>query len=401
MTTLRVLAGDELGYVRVCANSPTAASDDDGESLHLIGKFGALDRSTATVRMHYATPNAHGDDALAFASLGTIVAARKGGRVDTLDARSGAQKHKTLRVDGDIVDAYGSCSSATAMDVIVVHASGEVSTHGVEGDGDWTRRGSFTAMANALSADVDTRLGRIVIGGKDFGNDVMIYDVAEGKRLYKAKPPPVNWLNYRAPPWVSATCFASQSECVRFFVGTGEHRFRHYDTREAKRAVLELDMGNGVITSVASSVDGNEAYVANARGLFEIVDLRAGRTRGKFRGNSGSIRQIAVHPDGAHVACGGLDQYVRVYDVKTKRAVASAYAKQALTSIVFDAYTPEVEAANAKATKKKAKKSSKIKVDADGSVRKLKKKVKRADVSSDSEKDAKKKTKKKLKMRIE
>jgi WD40 repeat protein len=160
-------------------------------------------------------------------------------------------------------------------------------------------------------------------------------------------------------------------------------------------------MGNGVITSVASSVDGNEAYVANARGLFEIVDLRAGRTRGKFRGNSGSIRQIAVHPDGAHVACGGLDQYVRVYDVKTKRAVASAYAKQALTSIVFDAYTPEVEAANAKATKKKAKKSSKIKVDADGSVRKLKKKVKRADVSSDSEKDAKKKTKKKLKMRIE
>ena len=400
MTTLRVLAGDELGYVRVCANAP-AASDDDGESLHLIGKFGALDRASATLRMHHATPNAYGDDSLTFASLGTIVAARKGGRVDALDARSGAQKHKTLRVDGEIVDAYGSCSSATAMDVIVVHASGEVSTHGVEGDGDWTRRGSFTAMANALSADVDTRLGRIVIGGKDFGNDVMIYDIAEGKRLYKAKPPPVNWLNYRAPPWVSATCFASQSECVRFFVGTGEHRFRHYDTREAKRAVLELDMGNAVITSVASSADGNEAYVANARGLFEIVDLRAGRTRGKFRGNSGSIRQIAVHPDGMHVACGGLDQYVRVYDVKTKRAVASAYAKQALTSIVFDAYTPEVEAANAKSANKKAKKSTKV--EADGSVKKLKKKVKRV-VASDSEDDVPKKTKKtkkKLKMRIE
>ena len=102
-----------------------------------------------------------------------------------------------------------------------------------------------------------------------------------------------------------------------------------------------------------------------------------------------------------HVACGGLDQYVRVYDVKTKRAVASAYAKQALTSIVFDAYTPEVEAANAKSANKKAKKSTKV--EADGSVKKLKKKVKRV-VASDSEDDVPKKTKKtkkKLKMRIE
>ena len=72
--------------------------------------------------------------------------------------------------------------------------------------------------------------------------------------------------------------------------------------------------------------------------MFEIVDLRAGKTRGKFKGNSGSIRQVAVHPDGAHVACAGLDQYVRVYDTATRKCVASAYAKQPLTAIVFDAH---------------------------------------------------------------
>ena len=106
--------------------------------------------------------------------------------------------------------------------------------------------------------------------------------------------------------------------------------------------MLDLDVGKGVITSVASSADGYEAYVANARGMFEIVDLRAGRTRGKFKGNSGSIRQVAVHPDGAHVACAGLDQYVRVYDTATRKCVASAYAKQPLTAVVFDAHTAGV-----------------------------------------------------------
>ena len=87
----------------------------------------------------------------------------------------------------------------------------------------------------------------------------MVYEAETGKRLYKAKPPPPNWLGYRRA-WVARRCFASTSECVRFFVGTGEHRFRHYDTREAKRAVLDLDVGKTVITSVASSLDGSEAH---------------------------------------------------------------------------------------------------------------------------------------------
>jgi WD40 repeat protein len=196
---------------------------------------------------------------------------------------------------------------------------------------------------------------------------------------------------------VSATCFASTSECARFFVGTGEHRFRHYDTRADKRAVLDLDVGKGVITSVASSADGYEAYVANARGMFEIVDLRAGKTRGKFKGNSGSIRQVAVHPDGAHVACAGLDQYVRVYDTATRKCVASAYAKQPLTAIVFDAHTPAFEAASVKKSSKKKKRAPDVDDDdarAEKKAKKKKKKIRERAVAVDDAAPKKKKKKK-------
>ena len=41
---IRVLACDELGYVRAFATDP-AAGGDAAEDLTLIGKFGALDRA--------------------------------------------------------------------------------------------------------------------------------------------------------------------------------------------------------------------------------------------------------------------------------------------------------------------------------------------------------------------
>ena len=46
---IRVLACDELGYVRAFATDP-AAGGDAAEDLTLIGKFGALDRARRAVR---------------------------------------------------------------------------------------------------------------------------------------------------------------------------------------------------------------------------------------------------------------------------------------------------------------------------------------------------------------
>ena len=185
---------------------------------------------------------------------------------------------------------------------------------------EWETRATFKAMENATSSDLDARFGRLVIGGKGQGCDVMVYEAETGKRLYKAKPPPPNWLGYRAPPWVSATCFASTSECVRFFVGTGEHRFRHYDTREAKRAVLDLDVGKTVITSVASSLMA-QRRTSPTRAERLKLSIFARENREESSGET--LEVFARFPctrTRAHVACAGLDQYVRVYDAKTPNA---------------------------------------------------------------------------------
>jgi len=419
--SFRLLAGDELGYVRAFVSTKAlssskkaaAAADDsdieDDESLSLVGKFGALGRENRALKTRPVVYDDSSSSSREHQPCACVVT-RRGGRIEVMDARSGASaaEGETLTTRSDLIDAHGWMPPPRTNDgglkIVSVYESGDVGTHAWDAANvKWTERGTFKAAPNATSADADGALGKIVLGGKGQGADVVVWDIEHEKRTYKAKPPPVNWLGYRAPPWVSATCFAASSECVRFFVGTGEHRFRHYDTRADKRAVLDLDIGNGVITAVASSLDGQEAYVANARGLFEIVDLRAGKTRGRFKGNSGSIRQISVHPSGTHVACAGLDQYVRVYDARTRKCVSTVFAKQPLTSVMFDARTLEYEAALAekeKKTKSKKKKTKTIALtDDDGRemLTKLKKKKKSSTELDDEDATKKKKKKKKTK----
>ena len=87
MSALRVLAGDEIGYVRALQTNP-AAADDEAEDLRLVGKFGALDRRRATVKIR-AVCELDEPDA---GKWTRAVCARRGGVVEILDARSGTRQ---------------------------------------------------------------------------------------------------------------------------------------------------------------------------------------------------------------------------------------------------------------------------------------------------------------------
>ena len=56
-----------------------------------------------------------------------------------------------------------------------------------------------------------------------------------------------------------------------------------YRYRTDKRAVLDLSVGEAVITSLALSHDANVAYVANAHGQLNSVDLRKGALFAKYK----------------------------------------------------------------------------------------------------------------------
>ena len=80
---------------------------------------------------------------------------------------------------------------------------------------------------------------------------------------------------------------------------------------------------------------GNRAWIANAAGQMEVLDLRAGKMAGALKGSTGSVRCLALHPSEALIASAGLDRHVRLHSTATRKQVSSVYLKQRLEGVAF------------------------------------------------------------------
>lgn len=65
------------------------------------------------------------------------------------------------------------------------------------------------------------------------------------------------------------------------------------------------------------------------------MDLRTLRLNGVFKGNTGSIRDIAMHPTMNVVATVGLDRIMRVFDTESRQQLHRVYLRQRLNCVLF------------------------------------------------------------------
>lgn len=70
-------------------------------------------------------------------------------------------------------------------------------------------------------------------------------------------------------------------------------------------------------------------------GRVSRIDLRTLRLNGVYKGNTGSIRDIAIHPSMNIVATVGLDRIMRVFDVETRQQLHRVYLRQRLNCVLF------------------------------------------------------------------
>ena len=407
---LRLLATNELGIVRVAE----AAGRSRLDALAPSGRWGESSRARRIVRCRAGEdPDApHG----ALGAPGTSAAAgwfplaRQDGTAEVIESRSGAPVGGGAVALGARpvgVHAYGPRAARADARLVVATAVGDVAVFTApceDANGDaaaafgvprvvepwapairWRAVGGATDKKRFDDADVDpadpgggpcpalvaraTRGGALLaMGGRGQGFDLTVHDVETQKVAFKAKPPPPNWLGYRAPPWVSALAFRggesggddqSTGDGRSILVGTGEKRLRLYDTRTDKRAVMDLEAGASVITAVASCGSGARAFCGDARGGATCVDLRAGKPFGRLKGSGGAIRDIVPHPTEPLVAVVGLDRYLRVYDAESRKCLGAAFMKQALTGCAWDARTVEAAYAAEAEEKRREEKAEK------------------------------------------
>jgi hypothetical protein len=169
------------------------------------------------------------------------------------------------------------------------------------------------------------------------GKEIAIYDVATHQAVHIAKPPPKDWLGM----YVRIVCASSAFVAGATVAGTqvlvgGDHTLRLFDFRAQRRAVRLMALGDkGVVTAVAAHTDGATAAAGNARGQMLHFDLGTGKCLGAFKGCTGAVKAMAMHPSLPLVVATGLDRHVRVYSTANRSMLAAVYVKQACTGVAF------------------------------------------------------------------
>ncbi|CAD5114380.1 DgyrCDS3513 [Dimorphilus gyrociliatus] len=181
----------------------------------------------------------------------------------------------------------------------------------------------------------------IATGGKE--NCLKIWDLNQPEKpSFIAKNVKNDWLDHRVPIWVKDISFVPNSNKV--VTCTGHHQIRLYDlSGKQKRPVLEAKYDEYPLTSLALVGDGNQVIVGNTHGNMGLIDLRKGQLVYNYKGIAGSIKSLMCHPSSKYVASCGLDRFVRVHDIKTRKLEYKFYLKSKLNCLLFSNLSIENE----------------------------------------------------------
>lgn len=358
MAAVRLVAGDELGYVRAMQASTSSLS-----SLQMVARWGDGTRNAGVTHMSFSS-----SDGSSPASP-LLAVARTSGAVDILDSNSGALLSSAGRDFSPCRGLHflGPGLGSSTQVLFSCKESGSVRMHCQEGRGAaWeeavTLQCALQGQAKLDCMAVHPSGTHVAVAGN--GADVVVWDVAAQTQVYKAKPPPLDFLGMYKKIWVASLSFLPGHDAQRLVAGD-DRQIRVYDFRAQRRAVLSIDFGETLIKALTVTPDASALIAGNAHGLLSKFDLGSGKMLGAFKGISGSVRAISHHPTLPLIAATGLDRHVHLFDSNDRRCLASLYVKQHCTSAAAEGDGQEedenddelVPLAEAKARKKKKKKS--------------------------------------------
>lgn len=164
------------------------------------------------------------------------------------------------------------------------------------------------------------------VGGNEI--DVKIVNIkaasdcrVEVKTIWKSKNVKNDKLDLRVPIWVHNILFQSETE---FITVTKYGQLRMYDTSKGRRPFADIKISDHPITSL-SFADSNmkEIIYSDTHMTTALFNLDEKLSLGKFAGATGAVQDI--HVCGTLLATGGLDRYLRVFDISTREIAGKIF----------------------------------------------------------------------------
>ncbi|GAB5585656.1 Ribosome bioproteinsis protein nsa1 (NOP7-associated protein 1) [Umbelopsis nana] len=164
---------------------------------------------------------------------------------------------------------------------------------------------------------------------------------SEKGQIFQAKNVKNDYLDLRVPVWITDLTFIND-EATRIAIGTHYHQIRVYDTKAARRPVLDVEIGKTPIKRISVGINDDQILYADTTNHLGAVEVKAGKVVAQYKGLTGAAAAFctATQKDNNEkfVASVSLDRFLRVHETASihRKLIDKAYLKQRLTTILVD-----------------------------------------------------------------
>lgn len=164
---------------------------------------------------------------------------------------------------------------------------------------------------------------------------------SEKGQIFQAKNVKNDYLDLRVPVWITDLTFIND-EATRIAIGTHYHQIRVYDTKAARRPVLDVEIGKTPIKRISVGINDDQILYADTTNHLGAVEVKAGKVVAQYKGLTGAATAFctATQKDNNEkfVASVSLDRFLRVHETASihRKLIDKAYLKQRLTTILVD-----------------------------------------------------------------
>ncbi|CAL2047864.1 hypothetical protein CAEBREN_16233 [Caenorhabditis brenneri] len=165
-------------------------------------------------------------------------------------------------------------------------------------------------------------------------NLLKTWNLETGQQIWSSKNVAPDMLGLEVPIMITDARFIPGQNTI--IEATKLHEMRLYDPRAQRRPVKRISFMENPIMCTSLTNKANQVLAANSIGEIGLFDLRSKvHPMCKFKGQAGSIRSISGHPTMPLAASVGIDRFLRVHDLQSRKLIHKIYCKTRLNQVLL------------------------------------------------------------------
>ncbi|CAN6633184.1 hypothetical protein TRVA0_014S00430 [Trichomonascus vanleenenianus] len=166
-------------------------------------------------------------------------------------------------------------------------------------------------------------------------------------KMFRAKNVHRDELGNGVPIWISDIQFLDihrpVTEGFRLATSTRFGEIRIYDTKRSKRPIFNIQASGHPIVSLFVDRAHEELIFADTQRTIGRLNYNTGVIVKRFTVTPGACQQVDLEPNSGTLACGGIDGYLRVYDLSNGKLKAKINIHSRISGVMVLDGSPDQE----------------------------------------------------------